>query len=338
MSTDEKSTPPTGEAFVTVTVDPEHGGKRLDRFLVEAVPDLSRARVKALIDAGEVRVNGHRARKGDAVSGGAVIEILAAPPPRDYSPIAADDVTVLVRYEDDDVVVVEKPAGMPAHPLRPDETGTLANAVIARWPSTSEVGFARREPGLLHRLDTETSGLVVVAKNVAAFESLRAASRDGKVTKRYLALVEGRVAAEGRVDYPLVPHRKDPKRVEAVTPHVRLRAGTRTHEAHTRYRPARAFTTAPAAAGGIPGEYTLVEVELESAFRHQVRVHLATVGHPLLGDALYRGPDASSELGLQRHFLHASEVSFPHPRTGEIVRVTSPLPKDLASVLDRLRG
>jgi 23S rRNA pseudouridine1911/1915/1917 synthase len=236
------------------------------------------------------------------------------------------------------VAVLEKPAGMPAHPLRPDETGTLANVIIARWPATREIGFARREPGLLHRLDTDTSGLVVVAKTAAAFDALRAASRDGKVTKRYLALVEGRVAAEGRVDYPLVPHRKDPKRVEAVTPHVRLRAGTRTHEAQTRYRPVRALSVPPAAVGGIPGEYTLVEVELETAFRHQVRVHLATVGHPLVGDVLYRGPDASSELGLSRHFLHATEVVFTHPGTGEFTRVTSALPKDLAGVLDRLRS
>ncbi|MEI8257801.1 MAG: S4 domain-containing protein, partial [Deltaproteobacteria bacterium] len=114
MTTDEKSPPrpetPSGEVFATVTVEEEHGGKRLDRYLVDAVPDLSRARVKALIEAGEVRVDGRRARKGDAVSGGAVIEILAPPPPRDYSPVAVDDPAVIVRYEDDDVVVVEKPA------------------------------------------------------------------------------------------------------------------------------------------------------------------------------------------------------------------------------------
>ncbi len=338
MSTDENKSRPANEAFTTVTVAAEHAGKRLDRFLIDAVPDLSRARVKSLIDDGQVRVDGRRARKGDAVGEGAVVELLAPPPPRDFTPVAEDDASIVARYEDADVVVLEKPAAMPTHPLRPDETGTLANVIIARWPETKEIGFAKREPGLLHRLDTDTSGLVIVAKTAAAFDALRTASREGKVTKRYLALVEGKVAAEGRVDYPLVPHRKDPKRVEAVTPHVRLRAGTRTNEAHTRYRPVRALAESAAASGGIPTEYTLVEVELETAFRHQVRVHLATVGHPLLGDVLYRGPDASSELGLARHFLHATEVIFPHPRSGEPTRVTSALPKDLSGIVERLRG
>jgi 23S rRNA pseudouridine1911/1915/1917 synthase len=342
VSTDDKNSPaataPAAEVFKSITVSADHAGKRLDRFLVDAVPDLSRARVKSMIDDGQVKVNGRRARKGDAVGEGVVVELLAPPPPRDFTPIAKDDASIVSRFDDADVVVLEKPAGMPTHPLRPDETGTLANVIVARWPATKEIGFARREPGLLHRLDTDTSGLVIVAKTAAAFGALRDASRDGKITKRYLALVEGNVAAEGRVDYPLVPHRKDPKRVEAVTPHVRLRAGTRTNEAHTRYRPVRALHAAPAASAGLPQEYTLVEVELETAFRHQVRVHLATVGHPLLGDTLYRGPDASSELGLTRHFLHATEVIFPHPRSGEATRVTSALPKDLSGVVDRLRA
>ena len=221
---------------------------------------------------------------------------------------------------------------MPTHPLRADETDTLANAVIARYPETANVGFAQREPGLLHRLDTDTSGLVIVARTSEAFDRIRAASREGKVTKRYTALVEGRVAAEGRVDYPLVPHRKDPKRVEAVTPHVRLRAGTKTREAHTRYRPVRALR------GPDGADYTLIEAEVETAFRHQVRVHLATVGHPLVADALYAGPSVEASLGLLRHFLHAHEVTFPHPRDGSATRVVSPLPSDLASALAKLTG
>jgi 23S rRNA pseudouridine1911/1915/1917 synthase len=335
---DDNHTETSEPAFMTVKVSEEHAGKRLDRFLVDAVPDLSRSRVKAMIDDGQVKVNRRRARKGDTVAEGNEVEILAPPPPRDFSPIAKDDPSVAVRHEDADVIVIEKPAGLPTHPLRPDEVGTAANVVIARWPETHEVGFSRKEPGLLHRLDTDTSGLLVVCRNAEAFESLRRASREGRVTKRYLALVEGKIAADGRVDYPLVPHRKDPKRVEAVTPHVRLRAGTKTHEAHTRYRPMRTLVTPPAASGGLQGEYTLIEVELETAFRHQVRVHLSTVGHPLVGDVLYRGPDVSSELGLHRHFLHATEVMFPAPKDGQIVRVTSPLPKELSNVLDRLRS
>jgi 23S rRNA pseudouridine1911/1915/1917 synthase len=318
-------------AFRTLVVEPAHAGKRLDRFLVDAVEDLSRTRVREMIEAGHVRVDGRRARKGDAITAGATVELLAAPPPRDFAPIAERSLAITVRHEDPDVAVVEKPAGMPTHPLEPDETGTLAGYVAGRWPETLGVGFAQREPGLLHRLDTDTSGLLIVAKNAAAFAALRASAREGAVTKRYVALVEGDVPSEGRVDYPLVPHRKDPRRVEAVTPHVRLRAGTKTHEAHTRYRPVQRFRDTPVAA-----EITLVEVELQTAFRHQVRVHLATAGHPLIGDALYRGP-SGAPLGLARHFLHASEVAFPHPRNGEATHVTSALPDDLARAIEQLR-
>ena len=312
-----------------VTVTDEHAGKRLDRFLVEALPELSRARVKTLLDDGRVRVDGKRLRKGDPVSAGAVVEIRGELPQQDFSPREDPSISLVVRYDDPAVVVLDKPAGMPTHPLRPDETGTLANAILARYPETREVGFHLREPGLLHRLDTDTSGLVIVARNKAAFESLRNASKSGEVRKRYLALVEGRVSAEGVVDLPLVPHRKDPRRVEVVTEHVRLRAGTKTHEARTEYRVARAL-----------GDFTLLEVEVARAFRHQVRAHLAHIGHALVGDALYRGPSLPEELGvtLTRHFLHASEVVFPHPTSGEPVRVTSPLPDELAQVVGRLRG
>jgi len=321
---------PTSEVFHSVSVDRAHAGARLDRFLVDAVADLSRARVRSLIEAGLVRVDGRRARKGDAVVEGAVVELLSEPPPRDFAVEPVDHASVVVRHEDPHVVVFDKPAGMPTHPLRPDETATLANVVAFRYPEARGVGFALREPGLTHRLDTDTSGLVIVARSAEAFESLREAHRAGHVIKRYQALVEGLVSAEGRVDYPLVRHRKDPKRVEAVTPHVRLRAGTRTTEAHTRYRPVRAYR----------GEadtdlFTLVEAELTSGFRHQVRVHMATLGHPLAGDTLYRGPSLETA-GLSRHFLHAFEVQFPHPSSGNPLVVRCELPADLEHALATL--
>ncbi len=316
-------------APMTLTVTDAHVGKRLDRYLVDALPELSRARARALLDEGQVRVNGRRMRKGDVVSAGDTVVIQGALPPQDFSPLPDPEVRFEVRHEDPAVLVVDKPAGVPTHPLRPDELGTLANGLVARYPETRDVGYRKREPGVLHRLDTDTSGLVVVARNAAAFDALRDSMRAGKVTKRYLALVEGRIAAEGSIDIPLVPHRKDPKRVEAVTEHVRLRAGTKTHPALTRYRPVRPL-----------GDFTLVEVELESAFRHQVRVHLAAIGHPLVGDTLYRGPRLPDDLGvkLERHFLHASEVVFVHPVTGAETRVTSPLPEDLAAVVGKLRA
>lgn len=316
-------------APISLTVSDAHAGKRLDRFLVDALPELSRARARDLLDEGQVRVNGRRMRKGDVVAAGDAVVIQGALPPQDFSPLADPSVPFVVRHEDPAVLVVDKPAGVPTHPLRPDEMGTLANGLVARFPETREVGYRKREPGILHRLDTDTSGLVVVARTVGAFDALRESMRGGNTTKRYLALVEGRIAAEGTVEIPLVPHRKDPKRVEAVTEHVRLRAGTKTHPAVTRYRPVRPL-----------GDYTLVEVELESAFRHQVRAHLAVIGHPLVGDTLYRGPRLADDLGvtLNRHFLHASEVVFAHPVTGAETRVTSPLPDDLAAVVGKLRA
>lgn len=319
----------TDSTTKTLTVTPEHAGKRLDRYLVDALPELSRARVRRLLDDGAVRVNGRRLRKGDVLAGDDTVVIEGELPPQDFTPRPDASVVITARFEDAAVAVVEKPAGVATHPLRPDEMGTLANGLMARYPGVEGVGYKLREPGIMHRLDTDTSGLVLVARTKESFESLRAQMKSGGIRKRYLALVEGRVASQGAVDLPLVPHRKDPKRVEAVTEHVRLRAGTKTHACHTRYRPVRPL-----------GDYTLVEVELESAFRHQVRAHMAAIGHPLVGDRLYRGPALPAELGLtlDRHFLHANELAFHHPVTGAEVHVKSPLPEDLAAVVNKLKS
>ncbi len=310
------------------TVSAEQSGQRLDRFLVEVTPGLSRARARAMLDAGQVRVDGRRVRKGEALVEGARVEVSGDVPPQDFTPVAEGADTLVVRLEDAHVVVVDKAAGVATHPLRPDETGTLANALVARYPEMAAVGFHKREPGLLHRLDTDTSGLVLAARTPEAFEALRAASSSDRLEKRYLALVEGRLAGEGVVELPLVPHRKDPKRVEVVTEHVRLRAAVKPHPALTRWRVARAL-----------GEYTLVEASVTRAFRHQVRAHLASIGHPLVGDALYRGPALPDDVaqGFTRHGLHASEIHFPHPLTGAETRVVSPLPADFAAVIHRLR-
>ncbi|MBI5512888.1 MAG: RluA family pseudouridine synthase [Deltaproteobacteria bacterium] len=314
----------TEEGSQTLVVPEGSGSQRLDRWLVDNLPGLSRARVKRMLDEGQVRVNGRRPRKGDLVTPGATVELRGAAPPEDFTPVA-EALELTVRLEEGAFAVVDKPSGMATHPLRPEERGTLCNRVVSRWPETALVGYRRREPGVLHRLDTDTSGLVLVARTTEAFDALREAMKAGSVRKRYQALVEARVTSEGRVDHPLIPHRKDPRRVEAVTEHVRVRAGTRLHEAHTRYRPLRAV-----------GAFTLLEVELETAFRHQVRAHLAELGHPLVGDLLYRGPMLPEALGLGRHFLHATELSFPHPVTGKPVTVSSPLAPDLEAVLGAL--
>ena len=167
ISTEHADRPSLPNApFRVLLVEDKHAGARLDRFLVDTVPELSRARVKAMIEDGQVRLNGYRARKGDAVAVGQVVELLAPPPPRDFDPIPQPDspIKYKVLYEDADVIVVDKPTGVPTHPLEPNETGTLVNVLVSRYPEIIGVGFARKEAGLLHRLDSDTSGVVVIAR------------------------------------------------------------------------------------------------------------------------------------------------------------------------------
>lgn len=302
-------------------VNEDDAGSRLDVFLVRRVEGMSRAKARKLIEGGDVRVNGRRARKGVRVTSGDRVGLDELPPPADFPALPDPDETLVVRYEDTHLVVVDKPAGIPTHPLRPHEQHTLAGALLVRYPEMATVGYAQREPGILHRLDNDTSGLVLAARSKVAFDVLRVALQQGRIEKRYLALVEGTVTP-GIIDAPIAPHPTDPRRVHAcVDPLDRARAKARP--ARTEIVRVERFA-----------EFSLLEVSASVAVRHQIRAHLAAVGHPLVGDRLYGGAVVE---GLSGHFLHASRVAFDHPLEPERVEVASPLPPPLRAVVDRLR-
>jgi 23S rRNA pseudouridine1911/1915/1917 synthase len=301
------STPPR-----ELTVPPASEGARLDAYVGEAL-GLSRARVKRLFDEGAVRVGGRGAKKGQTVRAGERVSVLLedaspAPLPEPEAPLA-------VLHADAEVLVVDKPAGRPSHPLKPGETGTVANALVARYPECLAASEDPREAGLCHRLDVETSGALLVARTRPAWDALRAAFSARAVDKRYWALVTGPLVDEGEVEVPLRHHPRHPDRVEPA-----LDEGPPGREALSRFRAlARA------------SEYTLVEVTILTGVLHQVRAHLAAIGAPLVGDALYGGRE---EPGLGRFFLHARALGFTHPVSGARVQVESPLPEELLRVLE----
>lgn len=301
---------------VRLDVDASEAGTRLDVMLVQRIDGLSRARARRLIQDGRVRVNGSRARKGARLGIGDQVELDAVPSPVDFVPEPNPQLPLVVFYEDAELVIVDKPAGMPSHPLRAHERDTLANALLARYPEMAGVGYANREPGLVHRLDNDTSGLVIAARTNAAFEALRDRLKAAEIDKSYIALVDGALEPQ-TVRLWIAPHPSDSRRVQACDPdHPSAR------RAETEVVTARRV-----------GSATLVEVRARVAVRHQIRCHLAAIGHPLVGDALYGGPH---QTGLERHFLHASEIVVEHPTTHAVVSVRAPLPPELENVLETM--
>ena len=293
----------------TLQVPPEAAGRRLDVVVGEAL-GLSRAKVKALFEAGAVRVDGRRPSKGDRAPGGARVEVELA---EDAPALVPDTALPLhLLYEDRWLLAVDKPAGTPSHPLRPGEVGTIANALVARFPEVALAGEEVREGGLVHRLDIETSGVLLAARDRHTWESVRALFRERAVDKRYWALVSGPIADEGGIEVPL--RHKGEARVEPA-----LDGGDGGREALSHFRVlARS------------GELALVEVQILTGVLHQVRAHLAAIGAPVVGDALYGGRPFP---GLKRFFLHARSLRLAHPATGAPLHVESPLSPELTRAL-----
>jgi 23S rRNA pseudouridine1911/1915/1917 synthase len=307
---------------VAATVTAAEAGRRLDVWLAGRLPDLSRSRIKVLIDEGHVEVGGAVRKASHRLKPGEEVRALVLPPPPDE--MAAETIPLDVIFEDAHVLVVDKPAGMVTHPGAGRSTGTLAAAALAHAPGISGVGGPRR-PGIVHRLDKGTSGLIVLAKTRAAYDSLTAQLARRTVSRRYLCLAHGVIRRdEGVIDAPIT---RDPhSRVRMAV----ARAGT-GRRAVTRFRVLERF------AG-----HTYLECRLETGRTHQIRVHLASIGHPLVGDTTYGGGKGRDVLppdlveGLGGVALHAAGLSFLHPATGEPVDLACPLPHRIAVLLSHL--
>lgn len=316
-----------------IIAGPEDEGLRLDRVLVRHLPDMSRTRLQALLAEGRLRGNGKPVTSGSTrVAAGSRFE-LTLPPPEPAEPVA-QAIPIMVVYEDDDLIVIDKPAGMVVHPAPGNPDGTLVNALLHHCgASLSGVGGVRR-PGIVHRLDKETSGLLVVAKNDKAHRALAAQfadhGRTGPLERMYVAFAWGAPPhAHGTVDAPLARHPISRERI-AVRPGGRF--------ALTHWERTAVYEDAE----GRPLACRL-ECQLETGRTHQIRVHMAHIGHPLLGDTVYGqgfrtkatrlGPQGQAALeSLKGQALHAARLGFQHPVTGEVMRFESPLPPYLAQL------
>ena len=276
-------------------------GQRVDVVLARRVPELSRARAKRLIEEGVVRVGGRRVKKSYTVSVGDRVTLESLPGPVDFYAAPDPDLSLDVLVENVGYVVVAKPAGVPSHPLKEGEVGTLAGALVAHYPEMRDVGYSKREPGILHRLDNDTSGVMLAARDQATFDALRQQLQAGEIEKRYLARCQGIVPAPMIIDTPIANDPRDSRRVRACTdPREIKRLGAQPATTEI-------LTSTPAEHG------SLIEVRANHARRHQIRVHLASIGHPLLGDPLYGGPSPG------HHLLHAVSIQL-----GTGPRIVSP--------------
>jgi len=296
-----------------LTVPSDAVGLRLDKFLADALPALSRATLQRLIRDGDVRVEGRAARPSQRVAGGETVEVNVPPPvPLDVAP--APDIPLDIVYQDADLLVLNKPAGLVVHPANGHADDTLVNALLAHVPDLAGIGGVQR-PGIVHRLDKDTSGLLLVAKNDVAHQALQAQFKDRRVDKAYLALVEGHISPpRGRIDAPIGRDPRDRKKMAVAT-------GGRP--AQTEYRVLETLD-----------DTSLVEAKLLTGRTHQIRVHLASIGYPIVGDRLYGRRKARH--GLGRQFLHAWRLAFDLPRSGERVTFLAPLPDDLRALLVQL--
>ena len=302
-----------GEAFVELYPTRDNLGTRLDRFVADQLPDLSRGTVQGLIESGRVLVDGQQRKSKFRMTPGEVVSVEIPPPGIDE--ILPDPIPLAIVYEDADIIVVDKPVGMVVHPAPGHARGTLANALLAHVPGIS-VGGSQR-PGIVHRLDKDTSGLIVAAKTDRGRTALVTQWESRSVEKTYLALVSGSVEdQEAVIDAPIGRDPKNRQRMAVV------RSG---RQAVTHFRVVERFP-----------DSTLLELSIETGRTHQIRVHLAFIGHPVVGDQVY-GRARLTDPQLERQFLHASGLGFRLP-DGEALRLEAPLPRDLQAALEELRA
>jgi 23S rRNA pseudouridine1911/1915/1917 synthase len=303
----------SGEGVEPIVVPDALAGERVDR-VVAMLTGWSRSEVQALVESGGVLVGGETVGKSRKLRAGEVVEVVGAPP--ESAAPAPEPVAIDVRHEDPDVIVLSKPAGLVVHPGAGHPDGTLVNGLLFRFPEIAGVGDAAR-PGIVHRLDRDTSGLMLVARSAAAYDALVAALAARAVERRYRALVWGRPEADrGVVDAPIGRSVRRPTRMAV------REAG---REARTGFTVVRAYDDPVV---------SLLECRLETGRTHQIRVHLQAIGHPVVGDAAYGGRRPA--IALDRPFLHAEHLAFTHPVTGAPMAFDDPLPEDLQKILDLL--
>jgi 23S rRNA pseudouridine1911/1915/1917 synthase len=307
-----------------LTVKLDQANQRLDSFLASHLSEISRTRIQHAIQDGDILVNRRVAKSSYRLREGDEIEIdLPEPPPFELIP---EPIPLNLVYEDADLVVVNKPAGMVVHPGAGIDSGTLSNALVYHFNSLSEVAGGTR-PGIVHRLDKDTSGLLVVAKNDVAHERLSDQFRDRQVFKMYVALVHGRVSKErGEIEERIGRGTHNRTRMAVLK-------GGAGRSAHTSFEVATRYQ-----------EFTLLSVQIKTGRTHQIRVHLAHIGHPVVGDLTYGGGrnneirDTETRRAVQslgRHFLHSARLAFNHPRTGERLEFTTSLPPELDVLLSQ---
>jgi 23S rRNA pseudouridine1911/1915/1917 synthase len=318
----------TDRGLLTHTVRGTDVDSRIDILLAESGLLPSRAVAQKLIERNCVRVNGQTVNKRYRVRSGERITVEI--PPASPSQMEAEDVSLDIRFEDDDMIVLSKPAGMVVHPAHGHWSGTLVNALLSHSDYLGTLAGEER-PGIVHRLDKDTSGLMRVAKNDDAQRALSSAIKQRLVDRRYIALVHGRIAPDsGLVDAPIGRHQKDRQKMW-----VTDASGSR--QAVTSFRVLERFE-----AGAADDGYTLVECKLQTGRTHQIRVHMAYIEHAVVGDPVYGRRRLKEDLGLTRQFLHAYRLAFTHPRSGEEIELTDPVSTDLAAALaplsDRSEG
>ncbi len=299
-------------------VPSDGAGVRLDAAVLACCPTSTRPLVRRAIEAGAVTLNGQPADKGIKLHAGDEVGIARLLEASDVRVDADPTVPVDVIFAADDLLAVNKPAGLAVHPLRPEERGTLANGLVARFPELAEVGDQPLMAGVIHRIDTDTSGLVLAARTQAVHDGLRVQFRAQTVRKTYVALVEGRVRGAGRLTHDLAHLPSDRGRMVDARG---LQVPGRLMRAVTEYCPLRRV-----------GNRTLIEVTIFTGVTHQIRCQLALAGHPIVGDRRYGATDVA---GFDRHFLHAADIAFVHPVTGRAITLHAPLTADLDRFLAR---
>jgi 23S rRNA pseudouridine1911/1915/1917 synthase len=298
-------------------------GGRMETFVRRRLPHLSRRQSAKAIEENAFVVNGRLATKGQRLKQGDRVIFQGAQHWLLDSPVRIEIGGVKIAYEDAEIILLDKPAGIPTHGFSARDVDTLANFILARWPELFSVGRSRWEPGLLNRLDTETSGLVMVAKNQPAFNHLREQFRRRRVTKKYIALVRGAAATSGSISLAIAHEPSDNSRMQVVNEFASDRLRPRSWHALTCFRKLASSD-----------EMSLLEISMKTGVTHQIRVHLAAIGHAIVGDSLYGSKNYRTI--LERHFLHASRLDFAHPANDQPMVVESPLPTELSSFLKRI--